>query len=271
MRAEFSKLLAFLRRDLLVARSYRMSSITGYAGMLAQVALFYIVSQMVDSTKMPTFGNVRSNYLAFVGVGIMIGVFLQLGTGRAASAMRTEQFAGTLEAVLATPTSLVTFQLGSVFYELVLAPIRTIIYLIVFVWLLGVNYHLTGLGTAMAIMAMFAVFALGLGTVSAAAILVLKQTGAVISLGTAILTMASGAYFPLHLIPKPLSTLAGWSPVAVALSSMRTVLIGGAGWQQVKLEVMILGVMASCTLIIGILTLNLALRREQRMGTLGLY
>lgn len=271
MRAELSKLLAFLRRDLLVARSYRTSWILGNVSILAQVAIFYVVSQMVDATKMPTYGSVRSNYLAFVGVGIVLGFLLQLGTGRATSAMRSEQVMGTLDAVLATPTSLLTFQLGSVFYELVLAPVRTVAYVTVFVWLFGVNYHLTGLGTAMIIMALFAVFALGLGTASAAAVLVLKQAAGVVSLGALILTTASGAYFPLHLLPKPLATLAGWSPVAVALSSMRKVLIGGEGWQQVRTEVMTLAAMALCISIIGILALHLALRREQRQGTLGLY
>lgn len=268
---EVSKLFAFLRRDLIVAWSYRAAFLFEAFSIVGQAVVFYIVSLMIDPSKMPTYGNVRSSYLAFVAIGIALSHFLQVGTGRAVSAMREEQFMGTLDAVLATPTSPVTFQLGSVFYELVLAPVRTLAYLAVFVGLLGVAYNLSGLGTALIIMAVFGVFVWGLGAACAAAALVLRRATGIVSLGAYVLAMASGAYFPLHLIPKSLARLAGLSPVALALSGMREVLIGGESWQQVRPEVITLAIMASCTLFLGILALHLALRREQRLGTLGLY
>src|SRR3989337_1161921 len=114
--AELGKFSAFLRRDFLIAYSYRLSFFMDMAGLVAQAVMFYFVSLMVDPSRIPTFGGVRADYMAFVAVGIAVSTFLQIGLGHMAMAIRNEQLMGTLESLLVTPTSPMTIQLGTVAY-----------------------------------------------------------------------------------------------------------------------------------------------------------
>jgi ABC-type multidrug transport system permease subunit len=86
-----------------------------------------------------------------------------------------------------------------------------------------------------------------------------------------LLTFASGAYFPLGLFPSWVGTIAQVNPVAIALHGMRNALIGGAGWGAIGPDVLLLVPMAVASVSIGVIAFRLALNRELRLGTLGLY
>jgi ABC-type uncharacterized transport system permease subunit len=85
------------------------------------------------------------------------------------------------------------------------------------------------------------------------------------------LAIGSGAYFPLDLLPHWMATVARYSPVAVALDSARAALLGGASWHQIAPLLMLLAPMSALSLAAGLVAFQLALRRERRLGTLGLY
>src|SRR6476646_2257502 len=111
-----------MRRDFLVAWSYRAAFFSDIIGLLVQTVTFYFIGRMVDPRVLPTFGGTRVTYLEFAAIGIVIGAFLSLGLGQVAAAVRQEQLMGTLESLLMTPTTPGTIQIGSVAYQLVFVP-----------------------------------------------------------------------------------------------------------------------------------------------------
>lgn len=268
---EAGKVPAFVRRDLLVALSYR----TAFAGdllvLLTQVVIFYFVGQMVESSSLPTYAGASSTYLEFVSIGIAVGVFVQLGLGQMARVLRTEQLTGTLESIFVTPTSLTTIQFGSVAYDLVYVPIRTAIFLGFTAVVFGLGFHLDGVLPALALLLVFVPFVWGLGLVGAASVLAFKRgTGVTAAIG-AVLTLGSGAYFPLDLLPGWAQELARLNPVAVTLDGMRTALIGGEGWGSLHGDVLVVAGGAAAAIAIGVACFHAALRHERARGTLGLY
>ena len=122
---EAIKLPAFARRDMIVAWSYRFAFFSDAFALVLQAFLFYFVGLLVDDSKLPEYGGSEVSYMQFVVVGIALAAFVQVGLGRVSAAMRQEQMQGTLEAILSTPTSPATIQLGSVVYDLVYVPLRT--------------------------------------------------------------------------------------------------------------------------------------------------
>jgi uncharacterized membrane protein (UPF0182 family) len=52
---------------------------------------------------------------------------------------------------------------------------------------------------------------------------------------------------------------------------MREALLGGAGWTDVAPSLLVLAPMSAFSLIVGMAIFRLAVRRERRLGTLGLY
>jgi ABC-2 type transport system permease protein len=268
---ELGKLPAFLRRDFLVAISYRLVFVGDAARLFVQAFLFYFVGLMVDPAKLPSYGGSEVSYMEFVAIGIVLAGFVQVALGRIAGAIRREQMTGTLESLLITPTATATIQVGSVVYDLVYIPFRTAAFLVLIAVGFGLQFDLSGLLPAVGIVIAFVPFVWGLGVVSAAAMLTFRGGSTGVGLGVTLMTLASGAYFPLELLPDWLANVAEYNPMAIAIDGMRDAILGGAGWSEVGPTVAFLVPCSLLTLAAGVLAFRLASRRERRRGTLGLY
>jgi ABC-2 type transport system permease protein len=271
LRGEAAKLRAFLRRDLLVAWSYRMAFFSDFANLGAQVLLFFYIGKLVPSESLPTYGGVHASYIEFVTLGIVVNVFVQVALTRISTALRQEQMIGTLEAVLLTPTAAATVQIGSAVFDLVYVPLRTSIFLAFMVLFAGVDLEPSGILPALVILLTFIPFVWGLGIAAAAAIVTFKRGGNAMSLGALALGFTSGAFFPLALLPAWLAAVAEYNPLAIAIDALRNALLAGTGWDGIGRDVAVLVSMSIITLVAGSLLFKAALNRERRRGTLGLY
>jgi ABC-2 type transport system permease protein len=263
MGAELRKLPAFVERDLHVAWSYRAAFVADGIGLLTQMLLFAAVGLMVDESAIPQYGGQTATYVEFVSVGMAVGVFVSIGLGRVMTAMQHEQAQGTLESLLVTPTSPATIQLGSVAYDVIYVPLRTVIFLTAVALVFGAHYDLSGVLPATVLLLVLIPIVWGLGVAGAAGVLV--------TFAGTLLAISSGAYFPLETLPGWLQGLLELNPLAIALGGMRDALLGGTGWAGVGHDVLVLAPMAAAALAFGAVAFRVALRREQRLGTIGLY
>ncbi len=115
------------------------------ANLVGQALVFSFISLMIDPDVLPTYGGNEVSYLEFASIGIALGVFVQFALDRVAVAVRGEQLMGTLESVLMTPTSPVTIQLGSVSFDLLYIPIRTVIFLGGIALVFGLHFEASGI------------------------------------------------------------------------------------------------------------------------------
>jgi ABC-2 type transport system permease protein len=268
---ELRKLPAFVRRDFLVVWSYRMSFFSDLVNLAGQILVFYFVGRLVDPSLLPTFNGSSVTYLEFAAVGIAVGVFIQFGLDRVSAAMRGEQLMGTLESVLMTPTAPATIQVGSVAFDLVYIPLRTAVFLGSVTLVFGLNFSAQGIAPALLLLLAFIPFVWGLGVLTAALLLTFRRGTGFIGLGTVILGLLSGVYFPLSLLPGWLRVIAENNPVALAIQGMRDALLGGAGLSEVAPTFGLLLPLSALSLAVGIGAFRLAVRRERHRGTLGLY
>jgi ABC-2 type transport system permease protein len=268
---ELRKLPAFVRRDFLVAWSYRMSFVTDAVGIVGQALLFYFVGLMVDESVLPTYQGTTVTYLEFAAVGMALSVFVQFGLQRVAAAVRAEQLMGTLESLLTSPTAVPTIQVGSVAFDLVYMPLRLVVFLGALALAFGLGFEPSGLLPATAVLVAFLPFVWGLGVVSAAVTLTFRRGGGMIGMGLLGLGLVSGAYFPVTLLPGWLEATAAANPIALAIDGMRDALLGGAGWGAVGPAVAVLAPLSVVSLALGLTAFRLALRRERRIGTVGQY
>lgn len=268
---EIRKLPAFLRRDFLTALSYRVYFVSDVLGLFSQALLFYFVGQMIDANELPAYGGSPTTYLEFVVVGVAVGVFVQFALTRVAAALRQEQLQGTLESMLVTPTAAGTIQLGSVVFDLVYVPLRTLVFLGAMTAVFGLGFEASGLLPALLVLLAFIPFVWGLGVVGAAAILTVRRGSGVATIAGGLLALLSGAYFPLTLLPVWLQHVAEWNPIAVALDGLRSSLLGGADWSETAADLAILLPASLASLLLGLAAFRLALRYERGRGTLGVY
>ena len=268
---EVRKLPAFLRRDLLVAVSYRAVFVGDIVALVMQALLFAYIGKLVDSNAMPSYNGQQASYIEFATIGIAVGAFTQLGLARAAQAIRNEQLLGTLDPMLATPTEVETIQVGSVMFDLVYVPVRTFVFLVLMFLLYGLGYQWSGAVPSLVVLMLLIPSVWGLGIVGAAAVMTFRRGNSTVGLAGMFIALASGAYFPLTLLPAWLQSIMRATPMAIALQRIRDALIGGTGWSGIGVAAVILVAWAVCSLAVGLLAFRRALRRERRLGTLGLY
>jgi ABC-2 type transport system permease protein len=269
--AEARKLPAFVRRDFLVAWSYRMSFVTDLLGLAGQALVFYFVGQLVDPSKMPTYGGEDVTYLEFAAVGMLLGAFIQFGMHNVAAAVRNEQLQGTLESLLVTPTAPHTLQLGSVAFLFLYIPIRIVLLLGAIALAFGLDFELSGALPALVLLLAFMPFVWGLGVASAAAVVTFKRGAGLLAMGTLVVALVSGLYFPIGLLPAWLTAIAEQNPIALAVEGMRESLLGGAAWAEIAPTLALLTPMSLAALAVGFFAFRSALARERRLGTVGLY
>jgi ABC-2 type transport system permease protein len=268
---ELRKLSAFVRRDFLVLWSYRLSFLTSFVGLLGGALIFYFIGKMVDPTAIPTAGGKRVSYLEFALVGMTLGGFVHLGLERVSAALRNEQLMGTLESLLTTPTSSQTIQVGSVLFDLIFIPVRMAILLTMLALVFGLGLEVGGVPQSLVLLAFFMPFVWGLGILAAAITLTFRRGGGVVGLATGALTLVSGLYFPLSLLPGWLETASVANPLTIAATGLRDALLGGTGWSSVGGDILLLAPLSIVSVLAGTLAFRLALARERRLGTLGAY
>lgn len=268
---ELRKVLAFARRDLLTMWTYRLGFFSDWANIVIQIFIFALIGRMVDPTVLPSYGGTQVGYVEFVAVGIAMMAFLQVALTRMVSAIRREQLIGTLEVVLAGPTAPATFQLGSVAYDLVYVPIRTVLFLVAVSVFLDAPMSLDRLPIAMLVMLVFIPFVWGLGQISAAVTLTFRQGQGIVGLFITGMTVLSEGYFPIDVLPAIVRPLAEFNPLSVAMNAVRSVLLGDGGSSEVASAVLYLLPFSVVSLLLGAWAFWLALGRERRKGTLGLY
>jgi len=269
--AEALKLPAFVRRDFKVALSYRVAFASDVLGLAAQVVVFSFIGRLVDPSRLPTFGGTQVTYLEFVATGLVLNLALGVLLYRVAGAIRQEQLQGTLESLLATPTATATVQIGSVASTLLVLPLRALVLMGAIAIVFGLHMDPGGIVPAALVMAALVPFAWGLGLATAAAIVTFRRGTGLLGAGTTLLGLASGAFFPLALLPGWIAAAAEWNPLAIAIDGVRQALLGGAGWGEALAGVAVLAPLSALTLAAGIGLFRLALARERRRGTLGLY
>jgi ABC-2 type transport system permease protein len=269
--AEARKVPAFMRRDWLTMLSYRVAFVGDIMAIAMQAVMFGFVAKLVDPATLPSYNGVHSGYFEFVMVGVVIATVSGLLLQKVATAIRQEQMMGTLEALIVTPTSPTTVQAGSAAFDLVFIPFRMAFLLLAVAVTLGLDFQASGILPAVVLLTCFVPFVWGLGLVAAAVIVAFRRGGGVIGFVMSILGLASGAFFPLTLLPGWIQTIAEANPVAIAMEGTREALIGGSGWDGVGTAVIVLLPLSAAALWGGVAAFRGALAREHRNGTLGLY
>lgn len=271
VRSELGKLAAFVRRDWLVAVSYRTALVTDWFAILAQVGLFAFLGEIVAVDALPTYGGQRPSYLEFATIGIVINALLNIGLNGLVSVVGSEQRTGTLEQVLSTSVRLPTYQIGSGLFALLYTPLRMTVLLGLVAFVLGGRFSFANLAPATVVLAAFVPVVWGIGLAAAGGVVTIRRGAGIAGFAGILLGAASGAYFPVDLLPTWLQVVMRYNPVTVTLETVRAVLLGGAGWSAVWQPVGVLTTTGIVFTILGSAVFRAALRREMRRGTLHLY
>ncbi len=200
------------------------------------------------------------NYFEFVAPGIMaMVVMMSLMTGLP-HAISYEKDMGTLDGMLAAPTSRWAIILGKVMAQTTRGLVQGFIILLLSVLLFGVVIHGSILLVVLLILlTVFSFVGLGILITSFAD----KEETATMVMMTLMFPMMflSGVFFPVQQMPSFMQTLANFLPLTYAADAMRKVMVLGAGPEAIMTDVVVLAAFGIVLLAIAVPLFKRAMNR----------
>ena len=262
------KVLAFLRRDLAIARSYRIVFGLEILEAFFGVASFYYLSRFVSTEQLTRTLPHGSNYFAFALVGFAFFDYLTVSFSAFDNSILEARQNGTLEAMLVTETPVPLILAASAAYPFVLLALRTIVYL---AWGILVFHfpiqHANWVGAMIVLGVSILAFA-SLGIISTSYLLLFKRGNPARWLIIGASGLLGGMMYPISVLPVPLQWLARLIPVTYSLEGMRQALLAGAGLAQLWPSVRALVLFSVILLPLSSVVFAWALRQTKITGTL---
>jgi ABC-2 type transport system permease protein len=266
MRESVDAALGLMKRDWLTFSSYRTQLFSMIFGILTSLTLYYFLSKLVNVASFPT----HNDYFAFVVVGMVIISVLQSTMGIAAS-LRNELVAGTFERLVLSPFGAIAAMLSMMVFPFVMAMLSSVLMLAMATLVFGVHlrWSTAALGAPVALLGtgVFTAF----GMFMAALTIVFKRATSGLGLVLTLISLTSGLYFPIALLPGYLRWISSVQPFTPAVDLLRNVLVGTplreAAWVDLTKLIGFLVVMIP----VGLVGLRVALRTAQKRGTIMEY
>lgn len=260
---------AFMRRDWVETRSYRLAFVLGIVDAVLRLAIFFFIAKIVDPGGL-TDDDLEAGYFAFAVVGLALSEILSTGLTSIAAKLRQEQYTGTLEVMLAAPIGTGVLVCGLAAFEFVRALMSGALLLVAAIVIFGVDFTAGAtdyLALIPALIGSIGVF-VAVGVALAAATIVYKRTNSLTTFVTEVLAVLGGVYFPLSVLPGPLEALGAVLPFTWAVDLARGILITG----EVRVaQLLALIGFAVVTIPAAIWLFVLATRRARRAGSLVEY
>jgi ABC-type polysaccharide/polyol phosphate export permease len=258
---------AFVRRDFLMIRSYRYPFVLDSFFGVRQLAVTYFISETFPETGGVELDGAPS-YFAFAAIGIVISLVIEAATQGISSRVREGQLSGSLEALLVQPLTTAQLCSGLVVFPFVFAMARAVIYMTVTVLVMQMDLSNTDWVGFVTIFLLSGAALTPLGVAAAALVLVYKRGD---MLGGAVLflmTLLSGAAFPVSVLPPLLQAIGSVVPLRFAFDGAREALFLGGGWVP---EAIGLAGFAVVGIPVSLWLFERALQKARRNGSLGQY
>ncbi len=263
-----SKALAFLKRDALIAISYRVAFAMRVGEIFLYVPLMYFIGEAV-SLKTGTEAT-GGSYFAFLLIGAGLLGYLNTSLKTFTKSIRESQLMGTFEIVILSPTPITQMLLYSSLWIYSFQTARFLMFLA-----LGAAFGI-GLNNADALAALTVLvmaipgFA-ALGVANAALVVVVKR-GEIISTAVTLASLGlGGVLFPRDVLPAWAQTLGLFLPITHAVDAMKLALFQGSSIIDLLPQLGILALFAAVLLPISFGLFWMAVRWNKVSGTLAQY
>lgn len=258
---------AYLRRDWLVWSSYRFAALFQIMTItVVVVGVAFAGDSMI--TRMSSFGE-SQDFASFILAGLAFTDALFSGLTGPSRAVRDGQTTGTLEPILLTPIRTWQFTIGSSVFQILLSFARAALMITAAVIFLG-YWHDANVPAAVLVFVPGFMTMLGIGLLSSAFTIVVKQGDPIVAGYLAISGLLGGTIIPVASLPAWLQSLAELLPLTHALRGLRLALNGG-GYDAVIGSVVILTAMAAVAMPAGLYASAVASRRARKEGSLVVY
>ena len=216
---------AFIRRDLLIAASYRANFLFALAGGVVTITAFYFLAKLIGPA--PLLERYGADYFSFVLLGLAIASCLRTLQATFAQRVRESQVDGSLEVLLGAPLS--TFRVVSYLaaYQVLASILKACGLVLLGAVAFGARLRINPWGFGATLL--FAALPFGaLGLLSAAVVLVFKRSDPITYVLDTANYLLCGVIYPVEVLPPPLQWFSKLLPATHALAALRAAALSSA-------------------------------------------
>jgi len=262
---------AFIRRGGQEAVSYRAAFLLRLVGLATTLAAMFFFSRFVDGQGVALPLRYGGGYLAFGLVGLVLLNLQHAVVAAYPTTIRAAQLAGTLEAMLATPTPSWIVLLCAPLYGILAAFGGALGMLVLGALILRTGPTSAGWPLLAAGLILAPIAFAALGFFSATLTMLLRRSDPLSFFVGGASALAGGVFYPTGVLPGWLRAIGGLLPITHALELVRCAAFGrvdGQGAMRALLNLALAGAIAAP---LGLASFVWAVRRARRDGSLSHY
>lgn len=255
---------AIVRRDFLVALSYRMRFASHLLSIFFTLTLFHFISRLVRVSSFST----PEAYYAFAVIGLIILQVLNSTLTMPPGVLRQEMVAGTFERLLVSPFGALRGIAAMLLFPFLYALITALLMLVFAGLLFGVHLHWATLPLVVPVGALGALSFAPFGLLFLTLLLSSKHSVTGATFVVAGISLISGLYFPVALLPGWMRFLSEIQPFTPATDLLRHLIVGAPLHARAAVELAKMAGFAALLLPVSVLAARTALHVSRRRGTI---
>lgn len=262
---------AFIRRDILLAASYRMNLLMQFVEIAVLTVGWYFLAYMFRGADVPYLRPYGGDFFSFFIIGVAFYNINQLAMKGFSDAIRSAQLTGTIESIYQSPINTSGFLIGSLAWPLMYASIRGGFF--IFVAAVLFNFRVGSFDPVLLLLLLIISFLahIGYGLI-AACFVVLYKEGNPIAVAFNVMSMFfAGVYIPVDVFPPSIRWIAWFLPTYFSLDAIRKVVLVGAGYDEVMPSIITLLIFIVIMLPIGLILFNESVKIAKKNGNLTGY
>ena len=260
-----SKFLAFLRKDIQIALSYRFNLL------LQLILITFIISLIFFSLVANNDADLGDSEFFKVLVGIALIDFMFSSMSVFSREVRFAQTYGTFEALILTKTSIITILLSSYALTFSRSVFRILIYILTSKFIFGVGVALSNIPIFLVLVIYTCIPFIGIG-LFAASFIILFKVGNVISFFVAISSIFfSGIFFSLDAMPENFVNISNNLPLSIGLEIAEQALLNNFDFNEAFPDLLKVLYVSLFFISTGILLVYYSIKESKRNGNLNYY
>lgn len=262
---------AFLRRDFLAERSYRLSFALGALATFANLAVFYFIGKLFGYSMAPDLAPYGKGYFNYVFTALAFFGFIGTGAGSYAERLRLEQTQGTLEATLSAPLGTTSFLAALSAWNFIFAGFEALVYAAAGIFIFHLDFTPANWPAAALVFVLSALSFASLGIISSCFVMLFKRGNPVAWVLNNFEGLLGGVYFPVTVLPSYLQTVSNLLPVTYAVRAFQMTVLRGASLADIEGDLLALAAFDIVLVPLSVKLFSLSVSRARRAGTLGEY
>jgi ABC-2 type transport system permease protein len=264
------KIGEMIRTSWVMARSYKLNLAFSILALFFTTIPFFLVAHAMQPMMGKVVQQEGGDYFGFVLLGLIAISLLTTALTAVYQTVSGSISNGWLEAQLGTSTSLPVLLIGMSAYGFLWTLLRVTV-LLLYGWTLGVHVHWFGILLGFPVLLLLCLAYFGLGLVLSAMFLAFRTIGPMQSVIVTGSVLLGGVYYPTTVIPSWIQSLSVVVPMTYGLRATRRLVLDGAPWSAVQVDVMMIAIIAVLMMMLGTAAFQLSFDHARRRGTLSLY